>query len=281
MLQSNSEADVVESHCDVTSEESVNAFIQTAVSKFGRIDHACNIAGVLMPGTSPEFSAADFDKQWSINARGMWLCQRAELAQMLKQQPIQPEDSPSPIRGAIANVASMAALRVYDNLPSYCSTKFAILGFTKADAMRYGADHIRVNAVCPGVIKTPMLGEISDDDTTSIAEMTREMALGRQGRPEEVAEALFWLTSPRSSFVTGIALPVNGGKLEITTFPFLLTPFRHGRGMNSISRKLAARVAITTCSLTTQGRLRLKGGFRERDLSRLSVYGWSIVVSSV
>lgn len=69
-----------------------------------------------------------------------------------------------------------------------------------------------VNAVCPGVIKTPLLGEISDDDTTSIAEMTKDMAMGRQGRPEEVAEALFWLTSPRSSFVTGIALPVNGGE---------------------------------------------------------------------
>ena len=107
----------------------------------------------------------------------------------------------------------MAALRVYDNLPSYCASKFAILGFTKADAMRYGRDHIRVNAVCPGVIKTPLLGNISDDDTTSIGEMTKEMALGRQGQPEEVAEALYWLTSPQSSFVTGIALPVNGGKL--------------------------------------------------------------------
>lgn len=165
-----------------------------------------------MPGTSPEFSAKDFDIQFNINARGMWLCQRAEIIQLLKQEPIQPEGSPSPNRGTIANVASMAALRVYDNLPSYCASKFAILGFTKADAMRYGREHIRINAVCPGVIKTPLLGEVRDDDTTNIAEMTKEMALGRQGQPEEVAEGLYWLSSPQSSFVTGISLPVNGGQ---------------------------------------------------------------------
>ena len=104
-----------------------------------------------------------------------------------------------------------------------------VLGFTKADGMRYGRDHIRVNAVCPGVIKTPLLGNISDDDTTSIGEMTKEMALGRQGRPEEVAEALYWLTSPQSSFVTGIALPVNGGKsLDLSALHALKLIFRAG-----------------------------------------------------
>ncbi|KAF7190157.1 Levodione reductase [Pseudocercospora fuligena] len=211
LLEIEPKADVAEESCDVTSESSVETFFSKAVSRFGRIDHAANVAGVLMPGTSPVFSAKDFDTQFSINARGMWLCQRAEIVQMLKQEPIQQADSPSPIRGTIANVASMAALRVYDNLPSYCASKFAILGFTKSDAMRYGAEHIRINAVCPGVIKTPMLGEVRDDDTTNIAEMTKEMALGRQGRPEEVAEGLFWLSSPQSSFVTGIALPINGG----------------------------------------------------------------------
>lgn len=212
LLELNPKAEVVDEACDVTSESSVEAFIQNAVSIFGRIDHACNVAGVLMPGTSPEFSVKDFDTQFNINTRGMWLCQRAEIVQMLKQEPLNPSDSPSPIRGTIANVASMAALRVYDNLPSYCASKFAILGFTKSDAMRYGHDHIRINCVCPGVIKTPLLGEVRDDDTTNIAEMTKEMALGRQGQPEEVAEGLYWLSSPQSSFVTGIALPINGGK---------------------------------------------------------------------
>ncbi|KAF2168752.1 hypothetical protein M409DRAFT_20770 [Zasmidium cellare ATCC 36951] len=211
LLEINPRAEVVNETCDVTSEDSVDRFFSQAGSKFGRIDHACNVAGVLMPGTSPEFSTKDFDTQFNINARGMWLCQRAEIIQLLKQEPIQPEGSPSPIRGTIANVASMAALRVYDNLPSYCASKCAILGFTKADAMRYGREHIRINAVCPGVIKTPLLGEVRDDDTTNIAEMTKEMALGRQGQPEEVAEGLYWLSSPQSSFVTGISLPVNGG----------------------------------------------------------------------
>lgn len=212
LYEINPKVEVADESCDVTSEDSVDKFFSQAVSRFGRIDHACNVAGVLMPGSSPDFSAKDFDTQFNINARGMWLCQRAEIIQMKKQEPKQPETSPSPIRGTIANVASMAALRVYDNLPSYCASKFAILGFTKADAMCYGREHIRINAVCPGVIKTPMLGEIRDDDTTNIAEMTKEMALGRQGRPEEVAEGLFWLSSPQSSFVTGIALPINGGQ---------------------------------------------------------------------
>lgn len=157
---------------------------------------------------------------------------------MLKQEPVATPDVPSPARGTISNVASMAALRVYDNLPSYCSSKFAILGFTKADAMRYGSEHIRVNAVCPGVIKTPLLGNIDDNDTTSIGEMTKEMALGRQGLPEEVAEALYWLSSPRSSFVTGIALPVNGGVYFLISSSYVdLTDFscRYGRSIDALS----------------------------------------------
>lgn len=210
----------------------MSSFFQQAVTKFGRIDYACNVAGVLMPGSSPEFSAADFDKQFSINARGMWLCQRAEITQMLQQDPIQAPDSMFAARGAIANVASMAALRAYDNLPGYCASKSAILGFTKADGLRYGRDLIRVNAICPGVIATPMLGEISDDDTTNISDMTKEMAMGRQGRPEEVAEALLWITSDKASFVTATQLAVNGGTNFSEDSMTVLTPARHDRGMN-------------------------------------------------
>lgn len=197
---------------DVSSESSVESFFTKAIGTFGRLDYACNVAGILMAGSSPEFSVADFDKQFAVNSRGMWLCQRAEITQMLKQDTITTTDSPFPARGAIANVASMAGLRAYDNLPSYCATKHSILGFTKADALRYAANHIRINAICPGVIATPMLGEIDEEDTTSIADMTKEMAMGRQGQPEEIAEALLWITSGRASFVTSTTLAVNGGK---------------------------------------------------------------------
>lgn len=165
-----------------------------------------------MPGASLSFSAADFDKQFSINARGMWLCQRAEITQMLKQEPIETPDSQFKSRGAIANVSSMAGLRAYDNLASYCATKHAVLGFTKCDAYACGPQLIRVNAVCPGVIATPMLGNVDPNDTTNIEAMVKDMAMGRQGQPEEVAEGLLWLCSSNASFVTGIALPINGGK---------------------------------------------------------------------
>lgn len=130
---------------------------------------------------------------------------------MLKQSPLKHPDSPFAPRGSIANVASMAALRAYDNLPAYCASKHAIIGFTKADALRYAADGIRLNTVCPGVIASPMLGEVDDNDTTSIGDMTKEMAMGRQGRPEEVARALLCITSARASFATSSTLAVNGG----------------------------------------------------------------------
>lgn len=201
---------------DLTSEESVNNLVANAVSHFGRIDYACNIAGILLPGYSIEYSASTFDKQYSVNQRGTWLCQRAELLQMLKQQPLgscnMSNKYAATSRGAIANVASMAGLRAYDNLPAYCATKAAVIAFTKADGLRHAADGIRVNAICPGVIKTPMLGEVPDDHDTNISEMTKEMAMGRQGLPEEVAEALIWIVSSRASFVTATTLAVNGGE---------------------------------------------------------------------
>lgn len=201
---------------DVSSEKSVEAFFRKAIDGFGRLDYACNVAGILMSGCSPEYSVEDFDKQFSVNTRGMWLCQKAEIVQMLKQEPLKALDSPFPARGAIVNVASMAGLRAYDNLPSYCATKHAIIGFTKADALRYARDHIRINAVCPGVIATPMLGEINDDESTNISDMTREIAMGRQGLPEEVAQALLWVTSGSASFVTSTTLAVNGGKITLS-----------------------------------------------------------------
>jgi len=205
--------DALTIHLDVTSEESVNAMISETVKKFGRIDYACNVAGICIPGYSTEFSAAAWDTLFSVNARGMWLCQKAEIAQMLKQEPL---PSPAPgfsARGAIANVSSMAGLRGYDNFPSYSATKHAIIGFTKSDGLRHGPDLIRVNAVCPGVIKTPMLGEASDEYDAAIATMTKDMAMGRQGLPEEVAECLVWIVSSRASFVTATTLAVNGGMI--------------------------------------------------------------------
>jgi len=201
-----------EERSDVSSEDSVNTFVSKVIAKFDRLDYCCNVAGILITGASTLFAAADWDKLYSVNARGMWLCQRAELAQMLKQDAIEQPDSQFKSRGAIANVASMAGLRAYEALAGYASTKHAVIGFTKCDAYAYGAQQVRVNCVCPGVIATPMLGIIDPNDTTNIAAMTKEIMMGRQGQPEEIAEGLLWLCSSHASYVNGIALPINGGE---------------------------------------------------------------------
>lgn len=207
---------------DITSENSVSSLLQAAVERFGRVDYACNVAGILLPGYTTEYAVDTFDKQYAVNQRGTWLCQKAELQQMLKQDPLSIPNASnkfaSSARGAIANVASMAGLRPYDNLPAYCATKAAVLAFTKADGLRHASDGIRVNAICPGVIKTAMLGEVPNDHDTNVSEMTKEMAMKRQGLPEEVAEALVWIVSSKASFVTATDLPVNGGRLIRSIF---------------------------------------------------------------
>ncbi|KAK6374020.1 hypothetical protein LTS17_007990 [Exophiala oligosperma] len=197
---------------DVISEDSVKNMVRQAVHRFGRIDYACNVAGILIPGVSTEFTLADWERQFAVNTRGMWLCHREELTQMIKQDPLTPNDSRFESRGAIANVASMAGLRAGENLASYCATKHAVVGFTKADALYYARHKVRINAVCPGVIKTPMLGEVPDSHDNNVDEMTREMAMKRMGLPEEVAECLVWIVSGRASLLTATTLCPSGGK---------------------------------------------------------------------
>lgn len=192
--------------------------VAKAVTSFGRVDYACNAAGILLPGPTDKVSVAAWDRQQQVNLRGTWLCQRAQIKQMLQQEPLQAKDSHYAARGAIANVASMCALIAfkYDHLPGYCASKHGILGFTRADGLRYAKQGIRVNAICPGVIRTPMLGNVPDGNdgganSAGVQEMLGDMAMGRLGLPEEVAECLVWITSGRASLVTASTLAPNGG----------------------------------------------------------------------
>lgn len=197
---------------DITSEESVDNMVAEITRVFGRVDYACNVAGVLLPGPTDEVAVASFDLQQRVNLRGTWLCQRAQVKQMLKQEPIQAKDSRIPARGAIANVASMCALMAYDHLPAYCASKHGILGFTRSDGLRYAKDGIRINAICPGVIRTAMLGDVPESDVgMDVQAMVQDMAVGRLGLPEEVAECIVWITSGRASLVTASTLSPNGG----------------------------------------------------------------------
>lgn len=183
--------------------------IDTTVEKFGRIDYACNVAGLCILGETAATSTESWDKLFQVNARGTWLCQKYQILQMQKQDPLESPDSKHKSRGAIVNVSSMAGRQGQANLVAYGASKHAVIGFTKADGTKYGRDLIRINAVCPGAIKTPMLDIFASE---RVGGHLDSLALQRPGDPEEIAECIVWLASHRASYVTATTLSPHGGK---------------------------------------------------------------------
>lgn len=191
--------------CDVSDPAAVEALIAGAVNAFGRLDCACNNAGIegkIAPLTDQKIE--DFDRVISVNLRGAFLCLQAEIRQMLAGG-----------GGAIVNLASVAGLIGFPGLSPYVATKHGVNGLTKNAALEYGKSGIRVNSICPGGIDTRMLDSLAEQATGG-TQTTREMMdplhpIGRIGKPEEVAELIVWLCSPRASFVTGANIPIDGG----------------------------------------------------------------------
>ena len=186
---------------DVSKARQVEALIKKAVEAFGRLDCAFNNAGVGgVRARTANHEEDDWDRIMNINLKGVWLCMKYEIQQMLEQG-----------GGVIVNTASVAGLVGFDGTPAYVASKHGVVGLTKGAALEYAKSGIRVNAVCPGVIRTPMI-----DRTVSklphMAEVYRTMhPIGRLGEPEEIAEAVIWLCSDAASFVTGHAMAVDGG----------------------------------------------------------------------
>jgi NAD(P)-dependent dehydrogenase (short-subunit alcohol dehydrogenase family) len=187
--------------CDVSSDESVRTMVEKTIVQYGRLDYAFNNAGVEgISAPTHECTNENWDKTIAINLKGVWLCMKYEIPHMMKQG-----------KGAIVNNASIAGLVGFVNIPAYVASKHGILGLTKNAALEYAKSGIRVNAVCPGVIKTPMIDRFTGKDKEVEKRFESLEPVGRMGQPEEVAQAVIWLCSDAASFVTAHPMAVDGG----------------------------------------------------------------------
>jgi NAD(P)-dependent dehydrogenase (short-subunit alcohol dehydrogenase family) len=188
-------------HCDVADEKQVAAMAEQTVAAFGRIDAAFNNAGVQSPvAETADASGEEFDRVNAINLRGVWNCMKYELRQMREQG-----------SGAIVSNSSLGGLVGIAGRGVYHASKHGVLGLTKSAALEYAARGIRINAICPGIIETPMVAGMLTSEAEAMKEMMKDVPIGRLGRPEEIAAAVLWLCSPGASFVIGHALAVDGG----------------------------------------------------------------------
>lgn len=190
---------------DVTHEAAVDALVASIVERHGRLDLAANVAGT--PGVYANVADATTDS-WrdtmAVNLDGVFFCMRAELRAMRGTG-----------RGSIVNVASSAGRMGVPGLSAYSASKHAVLGLTKSAALEVARDGIRVNAVCPGSVRTPMLRGFVGGDEELLEKMGRRAPMGRLGEPSEIAEAVVWLLSDAAGFVTGNALSPDGGVAAI------------------------------------------------------------------
>ena len=183
---------------DVSDEAQAKAAVERTVAEFGRLDMAYNNAGILGPMCAmSEETAEGYDVTQAVNLRGIWTFMKHELLQMKKQG-----------SGAIVNCSSIGGLIGLAGRAAYHASKHGVIGLTKSAALDVAAQGIRVNAICPGCIDTPMGDEIDPD---AMKAFLTQQPIGRMGRVDEVAAAVLWLCSPASSLVVGVALPVDGG----------------------------------------------------------------------
>ena len=187
---------------DVAQAIAVEALIRKTVATYGRLDYAFNNAGVGGGGPLHEFSEEDWDRLVDINLKGTWLCMKYQIAQMLTQG-----------GGAIVNDSSGVGLNGHALSPVSAATKHGIIGLTKSAALQYVTKGIRINAVCPGVIMTPMIERAFASGPALQEWHLSKQPTGKGGRPEEVAQTVGWLCSDAASLITGVALPVDGGLL--------------------------------------------------------------------
>jgi NAD(P)-dependent dehydrogenase (short-subunit alcohol dehydrogenase family) len=187
--------------CDVSQEDQVDAMVKQAVATFGRLDMAFNNAGIQAPPMDAADEPAEmFDRVNAINLRGVWTCMKHELRQMRAQG-----------SGAIVNCSSLGGLVGLPGRAAYHASKHGVIGLTRSAALEYAPRGIRINAVCPGTIETPMVTDMIAKGELSVPDAVANQPIGRLGRADEIAAAVLWLSSPGASLIVGVALPVDGG----------------------------------------------------------------------
>jgi NAD(P)-dependent dehydrogenase (short-subunit alcohol dehydrogenase family) len=184
--------------CNVSDEKDVQALFSKTIQIYGRLDLAFNNAGIEgNPALTGECTSENWSRTIAVDLTGVWLCMKYELQEMEKRH-----------QGKIVNCSSIAGLIGFENLPAYVASKHGVIGLTQTTALEYAKKGIRVNAICPGVIETPMLTRFTQGQEESMA---KDVPMGRIGKPEEIAEAVLWLCSDKSSYVTGQSLAIDGG----------------------------------------------------------------------
>jgi NAD(P)-dependent dehydrogenase (short-subunit alcohol dehydrogenase family) len=186
---------------DVSVAKQVEAMVAKTVETYGRLDGAFNNAGIQGGmATTVETIEQHFDRTIAINLKGVWLCMKYEIPRMLNQ-----------VGGSIVNAASICGLVGFELLCAYNAAKHGVIGLTRTAALEYAAQRIRVNCVCPGVIRTPMVERVFDSGRLTEDQINAAEPIGRIGRPEEIAKAVVWLLSDAAPFVIGHPMTIDGG----------------------------------------------------------------------
>lgn len=184
--------------CDVANNNDVKQLVARTLDKYGALHGAFNNAGTEgKPALTTECTLENWDTTIDIDLKGIWLCMKYEIPAIIESG-----------GGAIVNCSSIAGLVGFETIPAYVAAKHGVIGLTQAASLEYAQKNIRINTVCPGPIHTPMLERFTQGQEATMAEQD---PMGRVGTPEEIAEAVVWLCSPKASYITGQALAIDGG----------------------------------------------------------------------